>query len=132
MNEYADPRASAIATAHAYFDDGAFIDDLARLVEVPTVSQDPEAMPVLHRYLQEMIAPYLSEDGFSCEFFDNPEPDGTPLMIAERHEDDSLPTVLVYGHGDVVPGQENKWRDGLGPWKPVVEEDRIYGRGTAD
>lgn len=132
MSENADPRASAIATAHAYFDDGAFIDDLARLVEVPTVSQDPEAMPFLHRYLKEMIAPYLSEDGFSCKFFDNPEPDGTPLMIAERHEDDSLPTVLVYGHGDVVPGQENKWRDGLGPWKPVVEEDRIYGRGTAD
>lgn len=132
MSENADPRASAIATAHAYFDDGAFIDDLARLVEVPTVSQDPEAIPVLHRYLKEMIAPYLSEDGFSCKFFDNPEPDGTPLMIAERHEDDSLPTVLVYGHGDVVPGQENKWRDGLGPWKPVVEEDRIYGRGTAD
>lgn len=132
MSETSSTRESAIREAQAYFDDGSFIDDLARLVEVPTVSQDPEAMPVLHQYLRDYIAPYLAEDGFTCEFFDNPEPDGTPLMIAERHEDDALPTVLVYGHGDVVPGQEDMWRDGLGPWKPVVEENRIYGRGTAD
>ena len=24
------------------------------------------------------------------------------------------------------------WRDGLGPWTPVVEDDRLYGRGGAD
>ena len=25
-----------------------------------------------------------------------------------------------------------RWRDGLEPWKVVVDGDRIYGRGTAD
>src|SRR5690606_27828925 len=24
------------------------------------------------------------------------------------------------------------WRDGLGPWSPVLEGDRLYGRGGAD
>jgi acetylornithine deacetylase/succinyl-diaminopimelate desuccinylase-like protein len=43
-----------------------------------------------------------------------------------------LPTVLTYGHGDVVPGYAEQWRNGLAPWELVVEGDRWYGRGTAD
>ncbi|MFD0448983.1 M20/M25/M40 family metallo-hydrolase [Streptomyces indonesiensis] len=52
--------------------------------------------------------------------------------MAVRHEDDALPTVLVYGHGDVVLGEPERWRTGLDPWQVVVEGDRWYGRGTAD
>jgi acetylornithine deacetylase/succinyl-diaminopimelate desuccinylase-like protein len=40
--------------------------------------------------------------------------------------------VLIYGHGDVVWGQETLWRAGLSPWDIVIEGDRWYGRGTAD
>ena len=40
--------------------------------------------------------------------------------------------MLTYGHGDVIRGQEDQWRQGLSPWKIVVEGDRLYGRGTAD
>ena len=40
--------------------------------------------------------------GFRWRLVDNPA-GGAPLLIAERHEDDALPTVLTYGHGDVVP-----------------------------
>lgn len=40
-------------------------------------------------------------------------------------------TVLLYGHLDKQPPFEG-WRDGLGPWQPVVEGDRLYGRGAAD
>src|SRR5690606_11599386 len=41
-------------------------------------------------------------------------------------------TVLSYGHGDVVSGQEGQWREGLDPWQLRAEGDRLYGRGTAD
>ncbi|HZY06482.1 MAG TPA: peptidase M20, partial [Ilumatobacteraceae bacterium] len=37
-------------------------------------------------------------------------------------------TVLLYGHLDKQP-EMTGWRDDLGPWKPVVEGDRLYGRG---
>jgi acetylornithine deacetylase/succinyl-diaminopimelate desuccinylase-like protein len=40
-------------------------------------------------------------------------------------------TVLLYGHLDKQPEMVG-WRDGLGPWTPVVEHDRLYGRGGAD
>ena len=40
-------------------------------------------------------------------------------------------SVLLYGHLDKQP-EMSGWRDGLGPWQPVVEGDRLYGRGGAD
>jgi acetylornithine deacetylase/succinyl-diaminopimelate desuccinylase-like protein len=40
-------------------------------------------------------------------------------------------TVLLYGHLDKQP-EMTGWRDGLGPWEPVLEGDKLYGRGGAD
>ena len=40
-------------------------------------------------------------------------------------------TVLLYGHLDKQP-EMTGWRAGLGPWKPVIEGDKLYGRGGAD
>jgi len=44
-------------------------------------------------------------------------------------EDD--PQVLLYGHMDKQP-EFTGWREGLGPWDPVLEDGHLYGRGTAD
>ncbi|HET7033368.1 MAG TPA: M20 family metallopeptidase, partial [Casimicrobiaceae bacterium] len=54
------------------------------------------------------------------------------FLIAERIEDPALPTVLTYGHGDVILGYDAQWREGLSPWTLTSEGDRWYGRGTAD
>jgi len=40
-------------------------------------------------------------------------------------------TVLLYGHLDKQP-EFSGWREDLGPWKPVIENERLYGRGGAD
>jgi acetylornithine deacetylase/succinyl-diaminopimelate desuccinylase-like protein len=40
-------------------------------------------------------------------------------------------TVLLYGHLDKQP-EMTGWRQGLGPWQPVLEGDKLYGRGAAD
>jgi acetylornithine deacetylase/succinyl-diaminopimelate desuccinylase-like protein len=40
-------------------------------------------------------------------------------------------TVLLYGHLDKQP-EMTGWRAGFGPWTPVIEEGRLYGRGGAD
>ena len=61
-------------------------------------------------------------------------PGRTPLLWFEvdpTHLDDTTDTVLLYGHLDKQPPMTG-WRDGLGPWEPVVEGDRLYGRGGAD
>ena len=39
--------------------------------------------------------------------------------------------VLLYGHLDKQP-EMTGWDEGKGPWVPVLEGDRLYGRGGAD
>jgi acetylornithine deacetylase/succinyl-diaminopimelate desuccinylase-like protein len=124
-------RAAAIAAVEAYFDGEGFAADLARRVAIPTESQVEESGPLLHAYLGDEIAPTLKRLGFKSTIFDNPVRGG-PILIAERREDDVAPTVLGYGHGDVIRGLEPQWRDGLSPWMLSRLGDRFYGRGTAD
>lgn len=40
-------------------------------------------------------------------------------------------TVLLYGHLDKQP-EMTGWSEGKGPWTPVVDGDKLYGRGGAD
>jgi acetylornithine deacetylase/succinyl-diaminopimelate desuccinylase-like protein len=54
----------------------------------------------------------------------------TPLLFVEI-PGDSPETVLLYGHLDKQPPMEG-WNEGLGPWKPVIRDGRLYGRGGAD
>ena len=54
----------------------------------------------------------------------------TPLLFMEI-PGDSKDCVLLYGHMDKQP-EMSRWRDGLDPWTPVREGDRLYGRGSAD
>lgn len=57
-------------------------------------------------------------------------PGRTPLLFFEAPGAGPR-TVLLYGHLDKQP-EMTGWRAGLGPWKPVIEDGRLYGRGGAD
>ena len=124
-------RAAAINNAVARFDDGRFLDDLARRVAIPTESQKDRQGQPLWDYLEKEMGPALSQLGYDVQIHQNPRPAG-PILVARRVEPDAHLTCLTYGHGDVVRGQDNEWREGLDPWRIVREDDRIYGRGTAD
>ena len=126
-------RIGAITRAEAYFDKGDFTDELAHRVTFRTESQKlPESLPECHRYLDEAMTPALEAMGFACRTFDNPVPGQGPVLLGTRMEDETLPTVLGYGHGDVVHGMEGAWTKGKGPWQTARDGDRLYGRGTAD
>ena len=65
-------------------------------------------------------------------------PGRTPLIVVEVEPFGARPaggagesTVVLYGHLDKQP-EMTGWRDGLGPWTPVRDGDRLYGRGGAD
>ncbi|HZS84510.1 MAG TPA: M20 family metallopeptidase [Stellaceae bacterium] len=124
-------RDAAIARATRHFDDGSFLQDLARRVAFRTESQVPASFPELRRYLEEEIGPVLDKMGYRTAIYDNPVKGG-PFLVGKRIEDPALPTVLTYGHGDVIRGLEEQWRDGLSPWTLERQGDRLYGRGTAD
>ena len=125
-------RSGAISRATTYLESGAFEADMARRVAIPTESQDPRGFPHLARYLDEEMIPALEAIGFSCQVFANPISGAGPVLLAARNEDERAPTVLGYGHGDVIRGQEDEWTKGEGPWQTARDGDRLYGRGTAD
>ena len=125
-------RDGAIGRAEKYFDDGGFLEELQRRVAIATTSQETDSMPALQEYVSGEMTESLSKLGYTCEVQPNPRAEYGPFLIARRVEDPAKPTVLTYGHGDVIRGQEEQWRAGLSPWKIVIEGDRMYGRGTAD
>ena len=59
--------------------------------------------------------------------------DRSPVLLMEvpATNGSSRDTVLLYGHLDKQPEMVG-WREGLDPWKPVREGERLYGRGGAD
>jgi acetylornithine deacetylase/succinyl-diaminopimelate desuccinylase-like protein len=54
----------------------------------------------------------------------------TPVIFFEINGD-APGTVLMYGHLDKQP-EMTGWRDGFGPWMPVLHDGKLYGRGGAD
>jgi acetylornithine deacetylase/succinyl-diaminopimelate desuccinylase-like protein len=125
-------RDSAIACAARQIEEGPFLADLARRVAYRTASQERESFGQLGAYLAEEIAPTLARMGYGTTLHDNPVAGGGPFLVGRRIEDAALPTVLTYGHGDVIRGLDEQWRDGLSPWRLTREGERLYGRGTAD
>ncbi|MBD9418950.1 M20 peptidase family dipeptidase [Achromobacter sp. K91] len=124
-------RAQAIAQAEQCFDSGAFRALLARRLAQPTESQNPARAPELAAYLEAEIRPAFEALGFTCRTLTHPKA-LAPFLYAERIEDPALPTVLGYGHGDVIRGLEKEWKEGLSPWALTESEGRWYGRGIAD
>jgi len=124
-------REAAIAKAEAYFESGALKADLARLIAMPTESQNPDRADVLTAYIESEMRPLLEGLGFTCKTLHHPKAKG-PFLYAERIEDPSLPTILGYGHGDVIRGLDKDWDEGLSPWTLTEIGDRWYGRGVVD
>lgn len=38
----------------------------------------------------------------------------------------------MYGHIDKQPPLTEGWKEGLHPYKPVIKDGKLYGRGSAD
>jgi acetylornithine deacetylase/succinyl-diaminopimelate desuccinylase-like protein len=124
-------RADAIARAQEYFDSGSFKSDLARRVAIATESQNPERVGELARYVETEMKPALEALGFRCRVMRHAKARG-PFLYAEHSEGEGLPTVLGYGHGDVIRGLEAGWQAGLSPWQMVERDGCYWGRGVVD
>jgi acetylornithine deacetylase/succinyl-diaminopimelate desuccinylase-like protein len=124
-------RAAAIARAHDILHSGEFLRELDRRVSYQTESQNPEKQDALRAYLTEDLQPAFSQLDFSTRLIETPS-GKHPYLLAEYRESGLAPTVLMYGHGDVVDGMVGDWRDNLDPWRAIIAGNRVYGRGTAD
>ena len=125
-------RPTALEAATTYFDDGRFVEELRHLVSFETESQNPQQFAALDAYLNTGLRPRLERMGFACALHPNPVAGAGRFLVAERMEGHDLPTILTYGHGDVIRAQTEQWRDGLHPFRLIEDGERLYGRGSAD
>jgi len=82
----------------------------------------------------ELIRAWLAGNAPSDATVEINEIDGrTPVVVVDIPATPGAgrtDTVLLYGHLDKQPEMDG-WREGIGPWTPVLEGDRLYGRGGA-
>ena len=124
-------RSAAITSAAEYFDSGDFLMDLTRRVAFRTESGVADHRPDVFAYLQHEMVPAANRLGADARVLDNPAVGGGPLLLAERHEDPSLPTVLTYGHADVVPAEPLRWRAGISA-KRLPYDSTLMGAFAAE
>src|SRR5882724_782080 len=109
-------RTEAIDRVRQHLNSGDFLAELDRRVAYQTESQNPERRDCLRAYLEEELQPAFSQLDFATRLIESPT-GKSPYLLAEYRESSSLPTVLMYGHGDVVDGMAGEWRDDLNPWQ---------------
>jgi acetylornithine deacetylase/succinyl-diaminopimelate desuccinylase-like protein len=121
------PRAAALRAVGRRF--GELDAALRELVRVPGVSAAGFPAEDL-RSSAEATATVLRR--FDVENVATLEtPGAPPYVYGEWRHAPGAPTVLVYGHHDVVPpGRPERWT--TPPFEPAVRRGRLYGRGTAD
>ncbi|MGB3047633.1 M20 family metallopeptidase [Dokdonella sp.] len=114
--------------------DEQIVPQLVDYIRIPNKSPMFDAKWAEHGYMDQAVA--LMENwarrqpipGMQLEVVRLPG--RTPLIFIEipgQGED----CVLLYGHLDKQP-EMTGWAEHLGPWKPVIEGDKLYGRGGAD
>jgi acetylornithine deacetylase/succinyl-diaminopimelate desuccinylase-like protein len=124
--------------------DGDILPVLHDYIRIPNVSVAYDAdwheaghMARATELLHQWCARHAG-DGLPGATVEVHELDGrTPLLLIDVPSTDDAgtgaegDTVMLYGHLDKQPPFTG-WRDGLGPWQPVQDGDRLYGRGSAD
>ena len=124
-------RDDAIASAKGLIGSGEFLKELDRRVAYKTESQNAERADALRAYLVDEMVPAFAALDFTSKIVESPS-GKSPFLVADYRESATAPTVLIYGHGDVVDGMVGEWRDELNPWQTTTVGQRVYGRGTAD
>jgi acetylornithine deacetylase/succinyl-diaminopimelate desuccinylase-like protein len=103
-----------------------FEDQLAALVEIPSVSMDPGRRGDIDR-CAALALDYLRGMGAEASLI---ETGGFPIVLGRVVRDPSFPTVTIYNHLDVQPADPAEWQSP--PFTFTRDGDRWRARGTTD
>ncbi|WP_339917211.1 dipeptidase [Yeosuana marina] len=111
-----------------------FLNELTELLKIPSISADSAYK---NDVLKTAEAVKTSLEKAGCDMVEICPTEGYPIVYGEKIFDDSLPTVLVYGHYDVQPADPLElWTSP--PFEPVIKKTEthphgaIYARGACD
>ncbi len=117
---------------------GSVLPQLGQNIKIPNKSPLVDPDWAEHGYMDTVVdqfADWCRREGPADMQLDIIRlPERTPMLYIEIPAADASTgddTVLLYGHLDKQP-EMTGWREGLGPWQPVLEGDKLYGRGGAD
>ncbi|HZW51416.1 MAG TPA: M20/M25/M40 family metallo-hydrolase, partial [Rudaea sp.] len=119
--------------------DEQIVPQLVEYIRIPNKSPMFDAQWVEHGYMDKAVAQFAAwakAQPIAGMHLDVVRlPGRTPLIFIEipafGGSADAEDCVLLYGHLDKQP-EMTGWAAHLGPWTPVIEGDRLYGRGGAD
>ena len=105
-----------------------FLEELFGLLRIPSISSESAHKPDMIRAAEDWRDAVLKAGADRAEIMPT---DGNPVMYAEKIIDPKLPTILVYGHYDVMPVDPiEEWR--TKPFEPVIKDGKIWARGADD
>lgn len=105
-----------------------FLNELFSLLRIPSISAEPSHHADMWRCADLWRELLLQAGADEAEVMPS---DGNPLVFAQKHVSDTAPTVLVYGHYDVMPVTPLElWKSA--PFEPEVRDGRIWARGADD
>ena len=105
-----------------------FLEELFGLIRIPSVSSLQEHKKDMYKAAEYWKEALLKAGADKAEVM---ETKGNPVTYGEKIIDSGLPTVLVYGHMDVMPVDPiNLWN--TDPFEPVIKDGKIYARGADD
>lgn len=105
-----------------------FLEELFTLIRIPSISSQEEHKGDMIRCAERWKELILAAGADRCEVMPT---EGNPIVYGEKILNPSYPTVLVYGHYDVMPvDPEELWN--TKPFEPVVKDGKIWARGADD
>jgi len=117
-------------TINRYIEDNKerFLEELFGLIRIPSISSLSENRPEMDKAAAYWVKILMEAGVDSAEVF---ETAGNPVVFAEKIIDPAKPTVLVYGHMDVMPVDPlDQWKSN--PFEPEVRDGKIWARGAND
>ncbi|MBK8413575.1 MAG: dipeptidase [Bacteroidetes bacterium] len=105
-----------------------FLKELFELLRIPSVSADSKYKDDVQKAASFISDNLITAGADKVEIC---QTKGHPIVYGEKIIDESLPTVLVYGHYDVQPADPlDLWHSP--PFEPIIKDEKIYARGSCD
>lgn len=105
-----------------------FLEELFGLIRIPSISSLSAHKPDMQKAAEYWRDHIKKAGADKAEVYPS---DGNPVVYGEKIIDPALPTVLVYGHYDVMPVDPLELWDSP-PFEPEIRDGKIWARGADD